>query len=44
MRTLSVVEFVTLDGVMQAFDAPDADAPDFPYPGWGLPYMDQSGA
>lgn len=40
MRTLSVVEFVTLDGVMQAFDAPDPDDSGFPYGGWGLPYMD----
>jgi dihydrofolate reductase len=40
MRKVSVVEFMTLDGVMQAFEAPDPDDPGFPYPGWGLPYMD----
>jgi dihydrofolate reductase len=43
MRRLSVVEFVTLDGVMQAFDAPDSDDPGFPHGGWGLPYMGGGG-
>ncbi|MBX6749589.1 MAG: dihydrofolate reductase family protein [Micromonosporaceae bacterium] len=44
MRTLSVVEFVTLDGVMQAFEAPDPDDPGFPYAAWGLPYQDGASA
>jgi dihydrofolate reductase len=41
MRTLSIVEFVTLDGVMQGFDAPDPDDPGFAHGGWGRPYMDE---
>ena len=35
MRKLSLVEFVSLDGVMQALAGPDDD---FPYPGWGNEY------
>lgn len=35
MRTLNLVEFVSLDGVMQALAGPDGD---FPYPGWGNAY------
>lgn len=35
MRTLDLVEFVSLDGVMQGLAGPDGD---FPYPGWGLGY------
>lgn len=38
MRTLSAVEFITLDGVMQGFDGPDDD-PAFTHGGWGLPYQ-----
>ena len=38
MRTLSAVEFVTLDGVMQGFDGPDDD-PSFRHGGWGIPYQ-----
>lgn len=37
-RTLSAVEFVTLDGVMQGFDGPDDDAA-FTHGGWGIPYQ-----
>jgi dihydrofolate reductase len=37
-RTLSAVEFVTLDGVMQGFDGPDGD-PGFTHGGWGIPYQ-----
>jgi dihydrofolate reductase len=44
MRKLSIVEFVTLDGVMQGFDAPDPDDPGFEHGGWGLPYADPAGA
>jgi dihydrofolate reductase len=40
MRSLSLVEFLTLDGVMQSFHAPDPDDPDFPYAGWGQVYQD----
>ncbi|GII02408.1 dihydrofolate reductase family protein [Planobispora takensis] len=40
MRTLTIVEFVTLDGVMQGFDGPDQDDPGFRHGGWGLPYAD----
>jgi dihydrofolate reductase len=35
MRTLALVEFVSLDGVMQGLAGPDGD---FPYPGWGRDY------
>jgi dihydrofolate reductase len=44
MRNLTIVEFVTLDGVMQGFDAPDPHDPTFPHGGWGLPYQDSTGA
>jgi len=37
-RTLSAVEFVTLDGVMQGFDGPDDDL-GFTHGGWGIPYQ-----
>ncbi|GIH96719.1 dihydrofolate reductase family protein [Planobispora siamensis] len=40
MRTLMIVEFVTLDGVMQGFSGPDQDDPGFRHGGWGLPYAD----
>ena len=40
MRTLGLVEFVTLDGVMQGFDAGDPDDPGFVHGGWGVPYQD----
>ena len=36
------MEFVTLDGVMQGFDAPDTDDPVFPHGGWGNAYMDHT--
>lgn len=35
MRKLDLVEFVSLDGVMQGLAGPDGD---FPYPGWGNEY------
>lgn len=35
MRTLDLVEFVSLDGVMQGLAGPDGD---FPYGGWGNDY------
>ena len=42
MRTLAVVEFVTLDGVMQSLGSPDEDRDGgFEYGGWGAPYGDE---
>ena len=35
MRRLELVEFVSVDGVMQGLAGPDGD---FPYPGWGMEY------
>lgn len=41
MRTLAVIEFVTLDGVMQSLGSPDEDRDGgFEYGGWGAPYGD----
>ncbi len=41
MRKLVVVEFVTLDGVMQGLGSPDEDRDGgFEYGGWGAPYVD----
>lgn len=42
MRSLSLVEFVTLDGVMQGFGGPDEDRRDgFAHGGWGAPYASE---
>jgi dihydrofolate reductase len=38
MRNLVLVEFVSVDGVMQGLAGPDGD---FPYPGWGRDYAAQ---
>jgi len=39
MRTLSVIEFVTLDGVMQGLGSPDEDRDGgFEHGGWSAPY------
>ncbi|MGV8909368.1 MAG: dihydrofolate reductase family protein [Propionicimonas sp.] len=35
MRRLDLVEFVSVDGVMQGLAGPDGD---FPHPGWGMEY------
>ncbi len=42
MRKLGVVEFVTLDGVMQGLGGPDEDREDgFDHGGWSAPYGDE---
>lgn len=42
MRTLAVVEFLTLDGVMQGFGGPDEDREGgFEHGGWGAPYASE---
>ena len=42
MRRLAVIEFVTLDGVMQGLGSPDEDREGgFEYGGWGAPYGDE---
>jgi dihydrofolate reductase len=41
MRKLVLVEFITLDGVMQGLGSPDEDRDGgFEYGGWGAPYTD----
>ena len=42
MRKLAVIEFVTLDGVMQSLGSPDEDREGgFAYGGWSAPYGDE---
>jgi len=42
MRKLAVVEFLTLDGVMQSLGSPDEDRDGgFRYGGWSAPYGDE---
>ena len=42
MRKLAVIEFVTLDGVMQGLGSPDEDRDGgFEHGGWGAPYGDE---
>ncbi|NLV56622.1 MAG: dihydrofolate reductase [Acidimicrobiales bacterium] len=42
MRRLVVIEFVTLDGVMQGLGSPDEDRDGgFAHGGWGAPYRDE---
>ena len=41
MRTLAVIEFLSLDGVMQSLGSPDEDTEGgFRHGGWSQPYMD----
>jgi dihydrofolate reductase len=41
LRALALVEFLTLDGVMQGFGSPDEDREGgFAHGGWGVPYAD----
>jgi dihydrofolate reductase len=45
MRKLAVIEFVTLDGVMQGLGSPDEDRDGgFEHGGWAAPFMDDSQA
>jgi len=42
MRRLAIVEFLTLDGVMQGFGGPDEDREGgFEHGGWGAPYASE---
>jgi dihydrofolate reductase len=45
MRKLTVIEFLTLDGVMQGLASPDDDRDGgFEHGGWGAPYFDEQQA
>jgi dihydrofolate reductase len=45
VRKLAIVEFVTLDGVMQSLGSPDEDREGgFAYGGWSAPYGDEIAA
>jgi dihydrofolate reductase len=42
MRTLAMIEFLSLDGVMQGFGSPEEDRDGgFDHGGWGAPYGDE---
>ena len=42
MRKLTIIEHISLDGVIQAPGGPDEDG-DYPYGGWAAPYDDADG-
>ena len=43
MRKITVLSFITLDGVMQAPGGPEEDpSEDFKYGGWSVPYADEN--
>jgi dihydrofolate reductase len=45
MRKLTVIEFVTLDGIMQGLGSPDEDrGGSFDHGGWAAPFFDESQA
>ena len=39
MRKLKIIEYISLDGIIQAGGAPDEDG-DYPYGGWAFPFSD----
>jgi dihydrofolate reductase len=41
MRTLKIIEYISLDGVIQAPGGPDEE-PDYAYGGWAAPYHDDA--
>jgi hypothetical protein len=41
MRTIRVIEHISLDGVIQAPGGPNED--DYPYGGWAVPHHDDAG-
>ena len=41
MRTLRIIEHISLDGVIQAPGGPDEE-PDYDYGGWAAPYHDDA--
>src|SRR5579864_2751842 len=44
MRKIIILEFITMDGVMQAPGGPEEDTSDnFKYGGWTAPYFDEVG-
>lgn len=42
MRRLKIIEFISLDGIIQAGGAPNEDG-DYPYGGWAFPFSDPAG-
>ena len=42
MRTIKIIEHISLDGIIQAPGGPEEDG-DYPYGGWAAPYDDSAG-